>query len=33
GKIGYLVEYAPTERIFNAPEQQATQDYVTGRFG
>ncbi|MEB3351268.1 MAG: phosphate ABC transporter ATP-binding protein PstB [Cyanobacteriota bacterium] len=33
GKIGYLVEYAPTERIFNAPEQQATQDYVSGRFG
>lgn len=33
GKIGYLVEYAPTEQIFNAPEQQATQDYVSGRFG
>ncbi|MFM9109564.1 MAG: phosphate ABC transporter ATP-binding protein PstB [Prochlorococcaceae cyanobacterium] len=33
GKIGYLVEYAPTERIFNAPQQQATQDYVSGRFG
>ncbi|MEX1316723.1 MAG: phosphate ABC transporter ATP-binding protein PstB [Synechococcaceae cyanobacterium] len=33
GKVGYLVEYAETERIFNAPAQQATQDYVTGRFG
>jgi phosphate transport system ATP-binding protein len=33
GKVGYLVEYNDTERIFNAPGQQATQDYVTGRFG
>ena len=33
GKIGYLVEYNDTEKIFNAPGQQATQDYVSGRFG
>jgi phosphate transport system ATP-binding protein len=33
GKVGYLVEFNDTERIFNAPNQQATQDYVTGRFG
>ena len=33
GKIGYLAEFGPTERIFNAPEQQATLDYVSGRFG
>jgi phosphate transport system ATP-binding protein len=33
GKVGYLVEFNDTERIFNAPVQQATQDYVTGRFG
>lgn len=33
GKIGYLVEFNDTELIFNAPVQQATQDYVTGRFG
>ena len=33
GKVGYLVEFSETERIFNAPSQQATQDYVTGRFG
>ncbi|MCP9774503.1 phosphate ABC transporter ATP-binding protein PstB [Cyanobium sp. WAJ14-Wanaka] len=33
GKVGYLVEYAPTERIFNAPAQKSTQDYVSGRFG
>ena len=33
GKVGYLVEFNETEKIFNAPSQQATQDYVTGRFG
>lgn len=33
GKMGVLVEYAPTEQIFNNPTQQATQDYVSGRFG
>ena len=33
GKVGYLVEYNDTDKIFNAPSQQATQDYVSGRFG
>jgi phosphate transport system ATP-binding protein len=33
GKVGYLVELNSTERIFNAPSQQSTQDYVSGRFG
>ena len=33
GKVGYLVEYSETEEIFNAPAQQSTQDYVSGRFG
>jgi phosphate transport system ATP-binding protein len=33
GKVGYLVEFNDTERIFNAPGQKATQDYVSGRFG
>jgi phosphate transport system ATP-binding protein len=33
GKVGYLVEFNSTERIFNAPSQQSTQDYVSGRFG
>lgn len=33
GKMGYLVEYAPTATIFNNPVQQATKDYVSGRFG
>lgn len=33
GKVGYLVEFNDTDKIFNAPVQQATQDYVSGRFG
>ena len=33
GKMGHLVEFAPTSQIFNNPAQQATQDYVSGRFG
>ena len=33
GKVGYLVEFNETEKIFNAPQQQVTQDYVSGRFG
>ena len=32
-KVGCLEEFADTETIFNAPRQQATQDYVSGRFG
>ncbi|MFO7628752.1 MAG: phosphate ABC transporter ATP-binding protein PstB [Prochlorococcaceae cyanobacterium] len=32
-KVGCLEEFAPTEMIFNAPLQQSTQDYVSGRFG
>ena len=31
-KTGYLVEYASTSLIFENPQQQATQDYVSGRF-
>ncbi|NER84778.1 MAG: phosphate ABC transporter ATP-binding protein, partial [Leptolyngbya sp. SIO1D8] len=33
GKIGYLVEYDKTQTIFGSPKEQATLDYVTGRFG
>ncbi len=33
GKIGYLVEFSATEKIFNAPAQKATLDYVSGKFG
>ena len=32
-KTGYLVEYDRTELIFHHPRQQATQDYISGRFG
>jgi phosphate transport system ATP-binding protein len=31
--LGELVEFADTNRIFTAPEQQRTQNYITGRFG
>jgi phosphate transport system ATP-binding protein len=33
GRIGYLVEYDKTEAIFQSPQQEATQQYVSGRFG
>lgn len=33
GRIGYLVEYDKTELIFQSPQQEATQQYVSGRFG
>jgi phosphate transport system ATP-binding protein len=33
GKPGRLVEIGPTEGIFTKPQQQATEDYVSGRFG
>jgi phosphate transport system ATP-binding protein len=31
--LGELVEFSDTDRIFTAPEQQRTQNYITGRFG
>jgi len=27
------VEYGPTEELFTRPEQQQTEDYITGRAG
>ena len=33
GKVGYLVEFDKTDKIFNSPSQKATQDYISGRFG
>jgi phosphate transport system ATP-binding protein len=33
GKPGHLIEVGPTEKIFTSPSQQATEDYVSGRFG
>ncbi|WP_413166463.1 phosphate ABC transporter ATP-binding protein PstB [Capilliphycus salinus ALCB114379] len=32
-RFGYLVEYDNTEKIFQDPQEQATQEYVSGRFG
>ena len=32
-RTGLLVEYARTETIFSNPDDQRTEDYVTGRFG
>ncbi|NJL09541.1 MAG: phosphate ABC transporter ATP-binding protein [Calothrix sp. SM1_7_51] len=32
-KMGYLVEYDRTEKIFREPAQQATAEYVSGKFG
>jgi phosphate transport system ATP-binding protein len=31
--LGELVEFSDTDRIFTKPEQQKTQNYITGRFG
>ena len=32
-RIGRLVEYAPTEKIFTNPDDERTEEYVTGKFG
>jgi len=32
-RAGYLVEMAPTERLFTRPANPLTEDYITGRFG
>jgi phosphate transport system ATP-binding protein len=31
--MGELVEYAPTDQLFTAPQNSRTEDYITGRFG
>jgi phosphate transport system ATP-binding protein len=33
GKPGHLIEVGATETIFTTPSEQATEDYVSGRFG
>jgi len=33
GQPGRLVEVGSTQKIFSNPEQQATEDYISGRFG
>ena len=32
-RAGYLVEYGPTGHIFTNPDEQRTEDYISGRFG
>jgi phosphate transport system ATP-binding protein len=31
--MGSLIEYDKTEKIFTAPADKRTEDYITGRFG
>ena len=31
--LGQMVEYDDTKKIFTNPEKEATQNYITGRFG
>lgn len=33
GKPGHLVEFNDTRKIFENPDRQETQDYISGRFG
>ena len=33
GKPGKLIEMDTTQKIFNAPSEKATEDYISGRFG
>jgi phosphate transport system ATP-binding protein len=32
GRTGYLVEYGPTEQIFNDPKEKHTKEYIQGAF-
>lgn len=32
-RTGVLVEFNPTEKVFSAPDDERTEQYVTGRFG
>ena len=31
--MGHVIEYEKTEKIFTAPTDKRTEDYITGRFG
>jgi phosphate transport system ATP-binding protein len=31
--LGSLIEFDDTDKIFTAPTDRRTQDYITGRFG
>src|SRR5262249_62050699 len=32
GRTGYLVEYGPSNDIFNNPREKSTQEYIAGAF-
>jgi phosphate transport system ATP-binding protein len=32
-RTGVLVEFNPTEKVFSQPDDERTEQYVTGRFG
>jgi phosphate transport system ATP-binding protein len=32
GRTGYMVEYGPTDAIFEDPQEQHTKDYIRGEF-
>jgi phosphate transport system ATP-binding protein len=31
--LGEIIEFGETKRIFTAPQEQRTEEYITGRFG
>ena len=31
--LGELIEYGDTEKVFSAPADKRTENYITGRFG
>jgi phosphate transport system ATP-binding protein len=32
-RAGYLVEFSPTSDLFTNPQNEMTEQYITGRFG
>ena len=32
-RVGALVEFNPTPKVFTNPDDQRTEDYVSGKFG
>ena len=33
GRTGYMVEYGPTDQLFENPKEQYTKEYISGQFG
>jgi phosphate transport system ATP-binding protein len=31
--LGEMIEYGSTEQVFTTPQQELTEDYITGRAG